>query len=1251
MLTSVSDLFRYYHLNAALQKVVTSAMRPAVVAAGAKAMSTSTSASAPLPKAAVAMESKTSSVVVPAYQAGAISAIPAREMHAAASTVTADLNASAKAMWTAPAIKSSLQGSLSVIANRYQQLNFAEAFVPGKNGEEFHAQEWFLRGDLNDRYGLIATEAAQRTIKAKDSCSVTQTFRTQKAVELRDTTGHVFPKFVEASAPFNSAVVVPVIAHGEVKAVIRLYSEKDLAFSAQDFADLEYFVGAIVAAGVYGATPANNLLPFKVYNKEIIDGLQKEVYQLVVQHGSFSPQRCYDEVDWFFGMGLAPIYFNRFGAKVVSNHILVYAASKQFSQAAGSPEDLWLAIENNVQLMGGLQPEQSLHMVPNDIRKIVAVERNIIRRIKQIPAGKAFALEMCTSHQPFSTTSKKPLCLYVLQTNDFANPSRVGDETQSNIYDIASTVFNKEKTKLVRDRYQEIVNDAKDHLGPIAKVYPAYRDGTIPLMFAFRYRGHDGPTTNYMLHLTQLLHRHNLSPVRKFIETFSNNLIVFSLYLTPDAPRADISRLMKQFSLLHLVPQNETLTPKFVDGSLAAEEYAYLSAATRVLFYSISQRPDEYNTLSKHFKNDTLNLGRLRSLYQNLRREAVSHQRIMRTMLAYPQLIQKIYQDFEMRNTRTGILPRNAELESEIARTVKFSMDLQILQALLNFNRHVLKTNFFRSHKAAISFRLDPAFFSDMDLPQLPYGVFFVMGAEFQGFHIRFSDVARGGIRMIRSRDEYTYNKNLSSLFQENYNLSYTQNLKNKDIPEFGSKGTILLNPESQTQDKAAFQKYISAMLDLLVLKTDPTSENYIHDNYGKQELLFCGPDEGTAGYMEWAALYAKARNYAYWRAFTTGKPPSLGGIPHDTFGMTTTSVHRVVLGCIEKLGLDETKCTKVQTGGPDGDLGSNEILVSKDKTIAIIDGSGVAYDPAGLNREELIALAKRRVPIENFDKSKLGPGAFIVKVNDSNVVLPNGDVVESGVSFRNDFHLHPLATADLFVPCGGRPESININNVQQLLADGKPRFRVIVEGANLFVTQDARMALEEAGVILYKDASANKGGVTSSSLEVLAALSLPDDVFAKNMAVLSGQVPAFYNEYVKEIKTRIANDAYAEFDCIWREHNRTGLARFLLTDKVSNKINSLNHFVNVSNLWDNAVLRRVVLAEAIPRKLQDLVGLDTILSQAPESYIRAIFCAYLSSRYVYKYGIDANEFAFFEFMEPYTKKAIAIEYGLAGKK
>ena len=44
---------------------------------------------------------------------------------------------------------------------------------------------------------------------------------------------------------------------------------------------------------------------------------------------------------------------------------------------------------------------------------------------------------------------------------------------------------------------------------------------------------------------------------------------------------------------------------------------------------------------------------------------------------------------------------------------------------------------------------------------------------------------------------------------------------------------------------------------------------------------------------------------------------------------------------------------------------------------------------------------------------------------------------------------------------------------------------RYVVEGANLFITDSARDIIQDAGVILFKDASTNKGGVTCSSLEV----------------------------------------------------------------------------------------------------------------------------------------------------------------------
>lgn len=91
-------------------------------------------------------------------------------------------------------------------------------------------------------------------------------------------------------------------------------------------------------------------------------------------------------------------------------------------------------------------------------------------------------------------------------------------------------------------------------------------------------------------------------------------------------------------------------------------------------------------------------------------------------------------------------------------------MDLDLIT-----RRAVLKTNFYQPTKVALSFRLAPDFLPDVEYPKKPFGLFFVIGKEsvvvrrvltqglgneFRGFHIRFRDVARGGIRIVRSRNK-----------------------------------------------------------------------------------------------------------------------------------------------------------------------------------------------------------------------------------------------------------------------------------------------------------------------------------------------------------------------------------------------------------------------------------------------------------------------------------------------------------------
>ena len=69
------------------------------------------------------------------------------------------------------------------------------------------------------------------------------------------------------------------------------------------------------------------------------------------------------------------------------------------------------------------------------------------------------------------------------------------------------------------------------------------------------------------------------------------------------------------------------------------------------------------------------------------------------------------------------------------------------------------------------------------------------------------------------------------------------------------------------------------------------------------------------------------------------------------------------------------------------------------------------------------------------------------------------------------------LLSEDVRVKIKRRPEAVNISNMAALVdAEGKPHFKYIIEGANLFLTQQARLHLEKRKVILFKDSSTNKG-------------------------------------------------------------------------------------------------------------------------------------------------------------------------------
>jgi len=922
--------------------------------------------------------------------------------------------------------------------------------------------------------------------------------------------------------------------------------------------------------------------------------------------GYMTPEKARKEVEWFtVEIGIDEYYFKTTNIDDIAKHLIALSASALIAKYGG---------EGDIQIINE-RPDVAVYIVEDETSKVEEIEKRIERKYSM------FRLE---SYRTKKKTNNHYLRFYIV-TKPFFKKKEDKREKLS-FEDTANKAFREQSTPETIARYKKAWESMKNRESPYISITDKPETNETRVMVGI----HGEATRPFLTNFSHLIVYYNMYSNRKYRETFSDHKRINTFYFNKIG-KETIEEFSRDLNAVVMLPENPIIK-LFLDELYSSQQTMYVISAAAFTHQFLTVLTEEYLAVNRALKDQPEAKGMLDNIKMRLIKDTFSESRIAQAVLEQQEIVSLIYSHFvnKLHPKRAKKNPESIEKEiiGKIETDVPSVKDKTILKYFITFNNVILKTNFFMRDKTCMSYRLDPVFLNKIDFSEEPFGVFFFVGREFIGFHVRFRDIARGGIRIVKSRNLTWYENNLDTIFIENYNLASTQQKKNKDIPEGGSKGTILLGFKNQDEEDRAFKSYMDGMVDLIM----PNEE--VLDLCCKEEILFLGPDEGTAELMNWAALYAKRRNYPFWKAFTTGKAPKIGGIPHNIYGMTTAGVHEYVLGVLEKLHLREEEIVKIQTGGPDGDLGSNEILISKDKTIAIVDGSGVLYDPVGINREELVRLAKQRKMVEHFDKSYLSRKGFFISINDKEVTLPDGTLVHNGEEFRNKFHLHPLAKADLFVPCGGRPAAVNINNWQSLIDDhGIPKFRIIIEGANLFITEEARLRLEEHGVIIIKDASTNKGGVTSSSLEVYASLALSNDEFETHMRVQNGEIPAMRKKYIDEIISIIKRNARAEFNLLWEEHNKKGIPFTLLTNMVSDKINDMTDAVYNSDLYGNTGVREKIIAEYTPKALIELIGLKNIMKRVPENYLSAIAATKIATNFVYTYRLDANEVDFFNYM------------------
>jgi glutamate dehydrogenase len=576
-----------------------------------------------------------------------------------------------------------------------------------------------------------------------------------------------------------------------------------------------------------------------------------------------------------------------------------------------------------------------------------------------------------------------------------------------------------------------------------------------------------------------------------------------------------------------------------------------------------------------------------------------------------------------------------------------------IFRCALIFIRHTLKTNFFIPEKQALAFRLDPAYLEELgaeftaDLPpERPFRVTFFFARHGCGFHIGFSDIARGGWRTILSRGWDDYVTVANTLFRENYVLAHTQHLKNKDIYEGGSKMVVLLDAaDLADHDLVTRRLYklqygmINAFFDIFVTAGGRAKDPRVVDYYGEDEPIELGPDENMHDEMvELVARQSVRRGYLLGIGVISSKRV---GINHKEYGVTSTGVVKFAEIAMQELGIDLRRdpFSLKLTGGPNGDVAGNalRLLLERCRLVQvrlIIDGTGALCDPAGADHAALQRIVLKS-DLDAFDPEALHVGGFLLYRNVrrteglrelyKKVVRSEQGLEEQWITvdeFYREFNsLIFSVPADLFIPAGGRPETIDTGNWPQFFqTNGTPSVRVIVEGANSFITPAARIELQQKGVVILRDASANKCGVISSSYEIIANLLMSEKEFL-----------AHKERYVADVLAILEKRAEEEARLIFRRKAEPGCSQLWteISASISGEINA--HYARLfawfqqhPELCDEPLFKKAIEAH-LPRLLRENSRFRRRIKNLPPKYRYAILASEIASSMVYRGDREAE--------------------------
>ncbi len=438
--------------------------------------------------------------------------------------------------------------------------------------------------------------------------------------------------------------------------------------------------------------------------------------------------------------------------------------------------------------------------------------------------------------------------------------------------------------------------------------------------------------------------------------------------------------------------------------------------------------------------------------------------------------------------------------------------DDRILRNLRGVVAATLRTNAFAPAAAeALAFKLDSARVPGLPKP-LPWREIWVYSPRVEGIHLRAGPVARGGLRWSDRRDDFR---------TEILGLMKAQRVKNAVIVPTGAKGGFypkaLPNPATHrdawlAEGTESYRIFIRTLLSI----TDNIVEGKvvhpqgvtIHD--GEDPYFVVAADKGTATFSDVANALALERNFWLGDAFASGGSV---GYDHKAMGITAKGAWVSVQRHFAELGVDvqSQPISIVGCGDMSGDVFGNGLLLSKAvRLVAAFDHRHIFLDPSPDptaswdERARMFVLP--RSSWADYDPKLISKGGGVFSRAEKSIKLSKQAAAVLGIE-PGTVEPAALISAILKAPAdliwfggiGTYVKAAAENNAavgdpanDRLRVDAEElRAKAIGEGANLGVTQAARIAFSERGGRINTDFIDNSAGVDCSDNEVNIKIAL----------------------------------------------------------------------------------------------------------------------------------------------------------------